>query len=73
MKQSRFVSDYVVPLWEPPSVAVDGGALYPVRNIYCVGRNYAEHAREMGTDPEREPKPKRNGPLYAGRTAGPDC
>ena len=55
MKQSRFVSDYVVPLWEPPSVAVAGGALYPVRNIYCVGRNYAEHAREMGTDPEREP------------------
>jgi fumarylpyruvate hydrolase len=28
---------------------------YPVGRIYCVGRNYAEHAREMGHDPEREP------------------
>lgn len=30
-------------------------ALFPVRRIYCVGRNYAEHAREMGSDPNREP------------------
>lgn len=29
--------------------------LYPVRRIFCVGRNYAEHAREMGSDPNREP------------------
>lgn len=29
--------------------------LYPVRRVYCVGRNYADHAREMGFDPEREP------------------
>jgi fumarylpyruvate hydrolase len=29
-------------------------ARYPVRRIYCVGRNYAEHAREMGHDPDRE-------------------
>ena len=28
---------------------------FPVRRIYCVGRNYAEHAREMGADPDREP------------------
>ncbi|MDX1738624.1 MAG: fumarylacetoacetate hydrolase family protein, partial [Alphaproteobacteria bacterium] len=28
---------------------------FPVRRIYCVGRNYAEHAREMGHDPNREP------------------
>ncbi len=28
---------------------------YPVRRIYCVGRNYAAHAREMGFDPDREP------------------
>ena len=55
MKQSRFVSDYVIPLWEPPAIAVAGGASYSVRNIYCVGRNYAEHACEMGTDPQREP------------------
>ncbi len=30
-------------------------ARYPVRRVYCVGRNYAAHAREMGADPDREP------------------
>ncbi|WP_020395118.1 fumarylacetoacetate hydrolase family protein [Thiolinea disciformis] len=30
-------------------------AKFPVRRIYCVGRNYAAHAREMGFDPDREP------------------
>lgn len=29
--------------------------LFPVHRVYCVGRNYAEHAREMGHDPDREP------------------
>ncbi|MBC7137497.1 MAG: fumarylacetoacetate hydrolase family protein [Defluviimonas sp.] len=29
--------------------------LFPVRRVYCVGRNYADHAREMGHDPEAEP------------------
>lgn len=42
------------PLW--PSVAVAGQtARFPVRRIFCVGRNYAEHAREMGHDPNAEP------------------
>lgn len=41
---------------EQPSVAVEGSALrFPVRRIFCVGRNYAEHAREMGHDPKTEP------------------
>ena len=31
-----------------PAVPVDGGGLFPVHRIYCVGRNYAEHAQEMG-------------------------
>lgn len=31
------------------------GQVFPVRRIYCVGRNYAEHAIEMGSDPTREP------------------
>ena len=30
-------------------------AKFPVRRVYCIGRNYAEHAREMGHDPDREP------------------
>jgi fumarylpyruvate hydrolase len=29
--------------------------LFPVRRLYCVGRNYAEHTREMGFDPDKEP------------------
>ncbi|ALH95328.1 fumarylacetoacetate hydrolase family protein [Acinetobacter equi] len=33
----------------------DTEALFPVRRVYCVGRNYAAHAREMGFDPDREP------------------
>ena len=32
----------------PTAVPVAGGGLFPVRRIYCVGRNYAEHAQEMG-------------------------
>ena len=55
MNETMYRSDYVISMWDQPSVAVAGGAAYPVRHIYCVGRNYAEHAREMGTDPEREP------------------
>lgn len=46
---------YLVP--PPPQVAIPvlgSDALFPVRRIYCVGRNYAEHIREMGGD-ERQP------------------
>ena len=40
----------------PASVAVQGASeRFPVRRIFCVGRNYAAHAREMGKDPDREP------------------
>ncbi|MCP4326837.1 MAG: fumarylacetoacetate hydrolase family protein [Alphaproteobacteria bacterium] len=47
---------YAISLWDPPAVPVAGSAdLFPVRRIYCVGRNYAAHAREMGFDPDREP------------------
>jgi len=39
-----------------PSAAIAGSAQrFPVHRIYCVGRNYAEHAREMGGDPRAEP------------------
>lgn len=48
-------SVYVLPPPAVPCVAVAGSAqFFPVRRIYCVGRNYAEHAREMGADPTRE-------------------
>jgi fumarylpyruvate hydrolase len=44
------MSDYV---FAPPpvvSVPVAGGGLFPVRRVYCVGRNYVEHIKEMGGD-----------------------
>jgi fumarylpyruvate hydrolase len=47
---------YAVPAWDLPSVPVLGtGQQFPVRHIYCVGRNYAEHAKEMGGDATKEP------------------
>lgn len=47
--------DFVFAPPERPSVAVRGeDARYPVRRIFCVGRNYAAHVREMGKDPDRE-------------------
>ena len=49
---SRFVIE------TPPVVALpvaDTDALFPVRRVYCIGRNYAAHAVEMGHDPDRDP------------------
>jgi len=45
-----------ITLWEIPSVPIVGmSQRFPVRHIYCVGRNYAEHAKEMGGDATKEP------------------
>ena len=47
---------YVIDFGPTPTLAVAGSSeRFPVGRIYCVGRNYAEHAREMGHDPDREP------------------
>ena len=47
---------YAVPAPAPTVLPVRGSdAVFPVGRIFCVGRNYAEHAREMGHDPDREP------------------
>jgi fumarylpyruvate hydrolase len=47
---------YVVTPEPIPALPVLGTAdLFPVNRIFCVGRNYADHAREMGHDPDREP------------------
>lgn len=49
------MTHYVIEPPAQPSIAVAGGATrFPVRRIFCVGRNYAAHAREMGKDPDRE-------------------
>ena len=48
--------NYVFPPEPQVSIPVaDSDAAFPVRRIYCVGRNYAAHAVEMGFDPNREP------------------
>lgn len=47
---------HAVPAASRPTVAVAGSALvFPVRRIFCVGRNYPEHAREMGASDVRAP------------------
>jgi fumarylpyruvate hydrolase len=49
-------NSYVIDAPAAPSIPVAGQkARFPVHRIYCVGRNYAAHAREMGKDPEKEP------------------
>jgi len=40
---------------QPTLPIVGTDEVFPVRRIYCIGRNYAAHAREMGSDPNREP------------------
>src|SRR5262245_33580570 len=47
-KTPFMVTDTYIPI-------VGSDLQYPVRRIYCIGRNYAAHAREMGSDPTREP------------------
>lgn len=52
----KAIMDFVIEPPAQPSVAVAGaGARFPVRRIFCVGRNYADHVREMGADPKSEP------------------
>jgi fumarylpyruvate hydrolase len=47
---------YVIPLWNPPALPVAGGGdSFPVRRIFCVGRNYVEHQKEMGGDGREQP------------------
>lgn len=44
----------IAPLRQPAVAVQDDKRLFPIRRIFCVGRNYADHAREMGADPDRE-------------------
>lgn len=48
--------DYAIAPPPIPTLAVHGrDERFPVHRVFCVGRNYAAHAREMGKDPDREP------------------
>ena len=54
----------ILPAVEVPTVSIAGSnQRFPVRRIYCVGQNYADHAREMGSDPQRHP------PFFFGKPA----
>ena len=56
MQSPELIMNYAIPAWDIPSVPVFGtNQQFPVRHIYCVGRNYAEHAKEMGGDATKEP------------------
>jgi fumarylpyruvate hydrolase len=55
---------FVIPAPLFPSVSVRGTEdRFPVHRVYCIGRNYPDHAREMGNDPTREP------PFFFGKPA----
>ena len=48
--------NYAIPPFPPVTLQVEGtDAVFPVLRVFCVGRNYAEHAVEMGHDPDAEP------------------
>ncbi len=49
------MSTFVIPAPPQPSLPTTTGGRFPIRRIFCVGRNYADHAREMGHDPNAEP------------------
>ena len=46
--------DYAIELPPVTGLPIAGSdSLFPVRRVYCIGRNYASHAIEMGGDPDR--------------------
>jgi len=50
------MTGFVITPPATPSLAIaDSDQVFPLRRVFCVGRNYAAHAREMGADPDREP------------------
>ncbi|KQR76424.1 fumarylacetoacetate hydrolase [Burkholderia sp. Leaf177] len=50
------MAEYIFPPSPVVAVRIAGStASFPVRRVFCVGRNYADHAREMGANPDREP------------------
>ncbi len=56
MKDDLHTANFVIDIGPQPSLPIVASELrFPVGRIYCVGRNYADHAREMGHDPDREP------------------
>ncbi len=58
VKPDSASAHYIFPPPQPISVPIlHTEQRFPVRRVFCVGRNYAEHAKEMGASPERGPRP----------------
>lgn len=51
----KTMSDLAIPASPVPTIPCSTGAAFPIRRVYCIGRNFAAHAVEMGHDPDREP------------------
>lgn len=49
------MANYVIDPPKVHTIPVEGGGEFPVRRVYCIGRNYAAHSIEMGDDPDRDP------------------
>ena len=50
------MSNLLFPAPEPTTITIQNSdQIFPVRRVYCIGRNYADHAIEMGHDPDKEP------------------
>ncbi|MCI5044111.1 MAG: fumarylacetoacetate hydrolase family protein [Aquisalinus sp.] len=64
------MSDFVFAPPEQIVVPVAGGGLFPVRRIFCVGKNYADHVKEMGGDPKDVPPVFFTKPADAVHTGG---
>lgn len=58
----------VVPAIEPVRLPVRGGGTFPVRRVYCVGRNFADHAKEMGAEAPAS-KAARGTPVFFAKPA----
>ncbi|MCI5046804.1 MAG: fumarylacetoacetate hydrolase family protein [Aquisalinus sp.] len=64
------MTDFVFVPSPQPAVPVVGGGLFPVRRIFCVGKNYADHVKEMGGDPKNVPPVFFTKPADAVHTGG---
>jgi fumarylpyruvate hydrolase len=49
------MTEFAIPAPAAPSIPTTDGTAFPVRRVYCIGRNFAAHAVEMGHDPDRDP------------------
>ena len=49
------MTQYVIAPPPQAGIPTEGGRIFPLRRVFCVGRNYDEHAREMGDEPRRDP------------------